>query len=211
MEYERFFIVGDIHGCLKMLKKLLNKIDWHPDRDKLFFLGDYIDRGEDSKGVIDLLMEISSISPHVQCLMGNHEELFLDYIEGEDSETFFVNGGAETLKSYGMVNEISITPEHISFLKSLQLMIELDDYYIVHAGFQPGIDIQEQSATDLLWIREPFIYSDYDFGKTIIFGHTPFSFPLVMNNKIGLDTGAVFGNRLTCLELPVMKFHSVEA
>ena len=80
---------------------------------------------------------------------------------------------------------------------------------MVHAGFRPKVPIKEQSLDDMVWIREPFIYSDYDFGKKVVFGHTPFSEPMVMENKIGLDTGAVYGNRLTCLELPEMRFHSV--
>jgi len=211
MDSERYFIIGDIHGCLGMLKTLIGKIDWHPDRDTLIFLGDYIDRGEDSKGVIDFIIELLSMSPNVQCLIGNHESIFLSYLEGEDEELFLLNGGGATLNSYRMNGETYIPLDHISFLKSLKVIIELDDYYIVHAGFKPGVEIQEQSLEDCLWIREPFIFSDYDFGKKIIFGHTPFYVPLLMDNKIGLDTGAVFGNRLTCLEIPNMKFHSVEA
>ena len=209
MENEKIFIVGDIHGCLGMFKRLMDKIDWQPDRDSLIFLGDYIDRGEDSKGVVDFLLELMDNSSNVQCLMGNHESLFLNYLEGGDIDTFIYNGGDTTLASYGFDGEIDISNEHISFLKSLQTLIELEDYYIVHAGFLPGVEIQGQSPSDLLWIREPFIFSDYDFGKKVIFGHTPFSEPLMMDNKIGLDTGAVFGNKLTCLELPNMKFHSV--
>jgi len=211
MDSERYFIIGDVHGCLGMLKNLIGKIDWHPDRDTLIFLGDYIDRGEDSKGVIDFLIELLSVSPNVQCLIGNHESIFLRYLEGEDEGLFLINGGAATLSSYRMNGETYIPQDHVSFLKSLKVIVELDDYYIVHAGFKPGIEIQEQSLEDCLWIREPFIFSDYDFGKKIIFGHTPFYVPLLMDNKIGLDTGAVFGNRLTCLEIPNMKFHSVEA
>ena len=103
-----------------------------------------------------------------------------------------------------------IPPEHRVFLNGLKHWIELDDYYVVHAGFRPEVGIEEQTLQDLLWIREPFIYSSHDFGKKVIFGHTPFYDPLIMENKIGLDTGAVYGNRLTCLELPAMKFHSVE-
>lgn len=211
MESKRSFIIGDIHGCLGMFKSLVDKIDWHPDKDVLIFLGDYVDRGEDSKGVIDFLFELMSASSHVQCLMGNHESLFLGYIEGDEEDLFFLNGGKETLASYSTNGEIYIPQAHISFLKSLKVMIELDDYYIVHAGLMPGIGIREQSTRDCLWIRDPFIFSEYDFGKKIIFGHTPFASPLVMDNKIGLDTGAVFGNKLTCLEIPNMKFHSVEA
>jgi serine/threonine protein phosphatase 1 len=211
MENERLFIIGDIHGCLGALKNLIEKIKWHPDRDGLIFLGDYVDRGRDSKGVIDLLIELSSESPHVRFLMGNHEDLFLEYLHGGDIEIYLFNGGGATLRSYGNHDRIAVPHEHVSFLKSLELYIELDNYWIVHAGLRPGVEIQEQSLQDLLWIREPFIMSDYDFGKTVIFGHTPFSVPFVMDNKIGLDTGAVFGNRLTCLELPARKFHSVSA
>jgi serine/threonine protein phosphatase 1 len=211
MKNEKLFIVGDIHGCLDALENLMKKIDWHPDRDGLIFLGDYVDRGRDPKGVIDLLIELSKESPHVRFLMGNHEALFLEYLDGGDADLYLYNGGASTLRSYGKNKGIAVPKEHLSFLQSLEPYIELDDYWIVHAGLQPGIEIQEQSLQDLLWIREPFIMSDYDFGKTVIFGHTPFSVPFIMENKIGLDTGAVFGNRLTCFELPARKFHSVNA
>jgi serine/threonine protein phosphatase 1 len=89
-------------------------------------------------------------------------------------------------------------------------MVELEQYYIVHAGFRPYIKIKDQSLKDMVWIREEFIYSDYNFGKVVIFGHTPLNSPLIMKNKIGIDTGAVFGNYLTCLELPKRTFHSVK-
>jgi serine/threonine protein phosphatase 1 len=143
--------------------------------------------------------------------MGNHENVFMNYLQGRDVGTFFSNGGETTLASYGRYGEDSIPPEHIAFFNSLHPMIELEDYYVVHAGFQPGVAISGQDLEDLLWIREPFIFSQYDFGKRVVFGHTPFSQPYIADNKIGLDTGAVFGNRLTCLELPGMTFHSVKA
>ncbi len=210
MEGERAFIIGDIHGCLGMLNRLMDTIDWRPDRDRLIFLGDYIDRGTDSKGVVDFVLVLLKQSPFVQCLLGNHESGFLDFLSGGDIKTFLINGGETTLKSYQRDGEILIPPDHISFYQSLRPWIELEDHYVVHAGFRPGVKIDDQSLEDLIWIRDPFIYSDYDFGKKVIFGHTPFYEPLVTHNKIGLDTGAVYGNRLTCLELPQMKFHSVE-
>jgi serine/threonine protein phosphatase 1 len=211
MDNKRTFIIGDIHGCLGILKGLMDKIDWDPDKDGLIFLGDYIDRGRDSKGVIDYILGLKRMSQNIRCLMGNHEELFLNYINGDDEGSFLYNGGVSTLTSYYEAGNREIDPAHIDFLKSLLLMIELDEYYIVHAGFKPGVNIPDQSVKDTLWIREPFIFSDYNFGKRIIFGHTPFSSPLIMDNKIGLDTGAVFGNKLTSLELPALKFYSVEA
>jgi serine/threonine protein phosphatase 1 len=207
----RTFIIGDIHGCLGLLKGLMDKIDWDPRNDNLVFLGDYIDRGRESRGVVDYIIGLKKISPNIQCLMGNHEELFLNYINGDDDGTFLYNGGVNTLTSYFEGDSIHIDPDHLFFLKSLSIMVELDEYYIVHAGFKPGVDVKDQTTKDKLWIREPFIFSDHDFGKRIIFGHTPFSSPLIMDNKIGLDTGAVYGNKLTCLEIPAMKFYSIEA
>lgn len=212
MKEERIFIIGDIHGCLDMLKRLMDSIDWNPVRDRLIFLGDYIDRGEDSKGVIEFMLGVSRMSEKVDCLLGNHEVIFLDYLSGQDARTFLENGGKSTLQSYHFPEgRDGIPPKHVEFLKALKPWVELEEYYVVHAGMRPGATMEMQNRDDLVWIRDPFIFSDYDFGKRVIFGHTPFSEPLVMNNKIGLDTGAVYGNRLTCLELPSLLFHHVEA
>ena len=214
MENRRTFVVGDIHGCLSMLARLMDKIDWRAEQDNLIFLGDYVDRGADSKGVVDFILELRRISPHVQCLVGNHEELFLDFLNGGSLQAFLANGGLRTMESYKLKDhpeKPSIPAEHLRFFESLHPWIELQEYYLVHAGFRPGVDMDKQALEDMIWIREPFIFSDYDFGKPVIFGHTPFVEPLVAENRIGLDTGAVYGNRLTCLELPAMRFHSVEA
>jgi len=209
MNNKKTFIMGDIHGCRNMLEGMLGKIDWDPEKDDLIFIGDYIDRGDDSKGVVDTLIKLKSMSQNVQCLMGNHESMFLDYLSGVDEESFLLNGGIATLNSYKKNGEVNIPCEHISFYESLKSMIEMKSYYIVHAGFNPGIEIEKQTEKDKLWIREDFIFSEYDFGKKIIFGHTPFSLPFIMDNKIGLDTGAVFGNKLTCVELPDENFYYV--
>lgn len=207
--------MGDVHGCLDMLRRLIDKIDWRPDEDSLIFLGDYIDRGADSKGVVDYVLELTKVSVRVQCIMGNHENILLDFLNTGEPRLLIMNGGIPTLESYQAANKNVDDPmiphDHAAFFKSLPTYIELEDYYVVHAGFRPDVAIEDQSLEDLIWIREPFIFSDYDFGKTVIFGHTPIAEPLMMDNKIGLDTGAVYGNRLTCLELPRMKFHSVEA
>ncbi|MBW2028077.1 MAG: serine/threonine protein phosphatase [Deltaproteobacteria bacterium] len=212
---ERTFIIGDVHGCLIMLKRLVDKIDWRPGKDRLIFLGDYIDRGEDSRGVIDYIIALSKVSPHVQCLLGNHESSFLSFLEGGDVRPFLLNGGETTLRCYDVYDTAemhNIVPhDHLVFLRSLRPWIELDDYYVVHAGFRPGVALDNQRLDDMVWIREEFLLSGYDFGKTVIFGHTPFAEPFVTKGKIGLDTGAVYGNKLTCLELPSFKFHWVEA
>ncbi len=215
MTDQKIFIIGDIHGCLDMLKRLMDKIDWSPGKDRLIFLGDYIDRGKDPKGVVDYILDLKRQSSLVECLKGNHEAMLLDFITGRDRFMFIINGGWKTLESYGMYetdeDDSAIPPEHRAFYESLKLYIELEDYYIVHAGFKPRLDIAKQTEDELLWIRKSFVSSKYDFGKRVLFGHTPFKEPLIKKNKIGLDTGAVYGNKLTCLELPELKFHSVEA
>lgn len=215
MEKKKIFIIGDIHGCLDALKRLMDKIPWRPDRDRLIFLGDFIDRGKNSKDVVDYVLALHRCSSQIDCLIGNHEVLFLDYMDGNDRGLYFLNGGWSTLESYRAEKpegKGSLIPsDHMSFYRSLKTYLELEDYYVVHAGFRPGVEIEKQLLEDMTWIREPFIYSDYDFGKRVIFGHTPFHEPLVLKNKIGLDTGAVYGNRLTCLELPDLRFYSVKA
>lgn len=213
MSAEKIFVVGDVHGCLGMLKNLIDKIKWDPSKDRLIFIGDYIDRGEDPRGVIDFVLKLKEDSALVQCLIGNHEQMLLDYLSGNDPETYILNGGGTTLMSYDRVRrseeEPLIPSSHLDFISSLMPMIELDHYYIVHAGFRPNVNIEDQDLFDMIWIRDEFLSSDYDFGKVVIFGHTPFHNPIIMKNKMGIDTGAVFGNRLTCLELPEIKFHSV--
>jgi serine/threonine protein phosphatase 1 len=215
MEKEKIFIIGDIHGCLDALKRLMDKIPWRPDRDRLIFLGDFVDRGKNSKGVVDYVLSLHRYSSQIDCLIGNHEVLLLNYMDGNDRGLYFLNGGWSTLESYMAEKPegkgLLVPEDHMSFYRSLKTYLELEDYYVVHAGFRPGVEIEKQNLEDMTWIREPFIYSDYEFGKRVIFGHTPFREPLVLENKIGLDTGAVYGNRLTCLELPDLRFYSVEA
>jgi serine/threonine protein phosphatase 1 len=214
--YERTFIIGDIHGCRRLLERLLERIGWVPGKDRLVFVGDYLDRGEDPKGVVDLLLELSSgRSGDVECLMGNHEGLFLEFLETGDPRLCLANGGLSTFRSYGIEEYIPgrklIPDEHLHFFKSLKFYLDLGEFLVVHAGLRPGIPLERQSPEDLLWIRETFIDSEQDFGKVVVFGHTPFYEPLEMENKIGLDTGAVHGNKLTCLELPERRFISVNA
>lgn len=204
----RIFAIGDIHGCLDKLLDLLNLIDWDPEDDTLVFIGDYIDRGPDSAGVIEHILGMRHWSDRIICLLGNHEQLLLDFLAGQNTQTFLYNGGQATIESYGGPDE-GIPQSHYDFLESLAHYYETGDYIFVHAGLRDGILLEDQDPHDLLWIRDEFISSDYDHGKRVIFGHTPLREPLVQPNKIGIDTGAVFGGRLTCLELPRLKFYSV--
>ena len=200
MHYEKIFVIGDIHGCLDMLNRLMDKIPWRPDKDLLVFLGDYIDRGEASKAVVDYMIALKRCFPNVDCLLGNHDAMFLDYLNKRDIDQYLLNCGGSTLMCYGITkpgNEGNkVPPDHIEFFSSLKPYIEAEDYYFVHAGFRPRVEIEKQSLQDMLWIREPFINSHFDFGKKIIFGHTPLQEPLVMKNKIGIDTSAVYGKTI---------------
>ena len=104
MEKEKIFIVGDIHGCLDPLKRLMEKIPWRPDRDRLIFLGDFVDRGKNSKGVVDYVLALHRCSSQIDCLVGNHEVLLLNYMDGNDRGLYFLNGGWSTLESYRAEN-----------------------------------------------------------------------------------------------------------
>lgn len=222
---ERMFVIGDIHGCLKKLEQLWDRIDIRAGKDQLIFLGDYIDRGEDSSGVLDYLLQLKKTHADTIFIMGNHEKMFMDFLAGVDRALFIYNGGESTIKSYiGRVDNfwsnargisddealgLLVPEQHRVFLQELQPYYETENYIMVHAGLRYGIPLEEQSLDDLVWIREEFIYSEADFGKTVVFGHTPFVRPLVLENKIGIDTGAVYGNSLTCLILPELEFVSV--
>lgn len=204
----RILAIGDIHGCLNKLEALMSTINWRPEEDILVFIGDYVDRGPDSAGVIEYILGLKKQSERIICLMGNHEALFLDFIEGKNEELFISAGGRPTISSYGGTDK-GVPRSHFEFLKSLVYYYETEDYIFVHAGLRDGIPLAEQDREDLLWIRSEFLWSDYNHDKRIVFGHTPFRRPLIQTNKIGIDTGAVYDGRLTCVELPRARFYSV--
>lgn len=207
------FAVGDIHGCYDKLRLLMDKIGLDPEKDLLLFIGDYVDRGEKSVEVMEFLIGLKNQVKNLIFLKGNHEDMLENYLSGHDRFTYLMNGGQLTLDGYlnrrRPGDPHPIPKEHIDFLKSLTLYYETDRYIFVHAGIRKKIPLDRQDTYDLLWIRSEFIKSDYDFGKQVVFGHTPFSKPLVQSNKIGIDTGAVYGNKLTCVKLPDMEFIQV--
>lgn len=208
---ERIFAIGDIHGCYDPLVRLLGRIpiDW--SRDRLVFMGDYIDRGPKSFEVVQHLIELQERQPGTVFLKGNHEQMLADYLSGRDRMTYLYNGGQETLDSYlrnaSAPGRYPIPEAHLRFFDSLRLMFETENYIFVHAGLRKGLPPEKQRPEDLLWIREHFIDSRHAFGKRVVFGHTPFDEPRVEPNKIGIDTGAVYGNKLTCVQLPEEKFY----
>jgi len=211
----RIFAVGDIHGCLDQLKEMISLLDIDRNQDTLVFIGDYIDRGPDSKGVLDFILELKKEMKTVVCLRGNHEEMFLDfYLEQKNGPLFLLNGGRNTLSSYRMKKTdqgyaARLPDAHLHFLKTLPLYFEAGNFLFVHAGLRPGIPLKKQDPHDLLWIRDEFFLSHADFPKVVVFGHTPFPRPFLMENKIGIDTGAVYGGQLTCVRLPDGRFYQV--
>lgn len=204
----RLLAIGDIHGCLAQLTALLDLVAPTAD-DRLVFLGDYIDRGPDSAGVIDCLLRLRQQFSQTVFLRGNHEQMFSDFLAGRDSLRFLLNGGEQTLRSYLNGDRWPIPPEHRRFLDGLANFHSEDDFIFVHAGLRPKVAIAEQSVDDLLWIRQEFLAAEEDWEKTVVFGHTPFLQPLQERRRLGLDTGCVYGRQLTCCEVRSRQFWSV--
>jgi serine/threonine protein phosphatase 1 len=207
------YAIGDIHGCLDHLERLLEEVNPDLHRYKLVFIGDYIDRGPNSRGVVDYIINLRKMYPaqNIICLKGNHEVMLLDFLNGLNRELFLLNGGRSTLREYwgeywDRSSDLRLPPDHEEFYLSLKKYYETPDYIFVHGGLKPGVPLNEQDEEDLFWIRGEFIASFEDFGRPVVFGHTPLRYPLVMPNKIGIDTGCVYGNFLTCIRLPEEKF-----
>lgn len=210
------FAIGDIHGCADKLERLLARLPFDRARDTLVVLGDYLDRGPDSRRVLDQLCDLRAQGVQLVALMGNHEALLLEYHKSGDQALLpYMRrlGLTETLESYGGANlpelaALSFLPAaHRDFLFSLLPYWETEEYLFVHAGLRPGVPLREQSLGDLCEVRDPFLHDDSDYGKRVIFGHTPFATPLVTPHKIGIDTGAGYGRLLTAVELPAVRFY----
>ncbi len=197
---KKTYAIGDVHGCLEPLRALMAKLSLRRT-DELLFIGDYIDRGPDSKGVVDFVMELRKSRPgKVTCLLGNHEWMLLNHLDGTDPVSWLQNGGQATLASYG--GEDKIPYAHREFFHSLSPLHRTDDYLFVHAGIRPGVPLEAQSTEDMLWIRRECYLFPGRFNPPIVFGHTPLREVLNQEDRIGIDTGCVFGGKLTCLVLP---------
>jgi serine/threonine protein phosphatase 1 len=210
----KIFAIGDIHGCLEKLKELMNKIRIDKNNDTIIFIGDYIDRGKSSREVVDYVIRLQGEYKNTICLLGNHEYMLTRYLECVDEGIYLGNGGINTLQSYGISlsdgikeRKRKIPGKHRQFFESLLPYYETDDYIFVHAGIKPELPMKEQTMDDLLWIRYDFVESEEDFGRIVVFGHTPLMSPLLEKNKIGIDTGAVYSGKLTCVELPKVKIY----
>lgn len=216
---KRIYAIGDIHGCADLLDDLLNIIADDADgaERQLIFLGDYVDRGPDSCGVIERLIALKKEAPDAVFLKGNHEALMLDYLSAPDqTEQWLDWGGEETLKSYGILpisgrtNEDlaatlkeTLPEDHLSFLRSLALMHLEGDYLFVHAGLRPGVALDDQREEDILWIRKKFHKADTNErpDQVVVHGHHPVEKPLDAGWRIDVDTGACWSGRLTAVAL----------
>jgi serine/threonine protein phosphatase 1 len=218
---QRIYAIGDIHGCIDPLKSLMTAIARDARRTSeevsLVFLGDYVDRGPDAKGVVDYLLGVAS-EFKTYFVRGNHDQALLDFIADPQSYLGWKDFGAgETLRSYGVAAPETLhedtlialrdgllraLPEtHLHFFSHLLPLVEIGDYVLVHAGIDPIKPLAQQNARDLMEIRETFLSSDADFGKVVVHGHTPGGSPVHRDNRICIDTGVYITGKLTAVRL----------
>lgn len=217
----QLFVVGDIHGCVRELDALLNGLPMSGG-DAMVFLGDYVDRGAFSNEVVRLLLELRDAGMlQTTFLKGNHEDMFLAYMGfgGHHGTAFPYNGGMDTLASYGMdpltpgpTVAAKLPSEHLAFFRALEVKRLAPPFLMVHAGIDPARSLADQQDEDMLWIRERFISYTHGLPYTVCFGHTPRREVFVdLPYKIGLDTGCVYGNYLSCIELSEPRLFQVQA
>jgi serine/threonine protein phosphatase 1 len=219
------YAVGDIHGrvdLLSELHRLITEDASHltPGTEKLVvYVGDYVDRGMESRQVVDLLLDLPLPGFTAVHLLGNHDAWLLSFlVDAQIGPTWLRYGGDATLLSYGVSVGLQrddagiydklqadlrqrVPRRHVDFLQSLELSYETGDFLFVHAGVRPTLPLDRQTAEDLLWIREPFLSWRRDLPKVVVHGHTVGADPIVRNNRIGIDTGACWTGCLTCLVL----------
>jgi serine/threonine protein phosphatase 1 len=220
-EGTRLYAVGDIHGRLDLLSELERRIADDAAasgaaRNAIVYLGDYIDRGDQSREVVDRLIDQPLPGFERALLLGNHEDSMLQFlVDVQIGPAWLGFGGAATLLSYGVRPPSSdrdlvraqeelrakLPERHLAFLRGLQLYHVEGDYYFVHAGVRPGVKLDDQRPSDLLWIRDEFLRSRRDFGKIVVHGHTITEAPEIRRNRIGIDTGAFASGTLTSLVL----------
>jgi len=218
----RLYCVGDIHGRLDLLRELHQRIaaggEGFDGGRTLVYLGDYIDRGPQSRGVIDELLDRPLPGFETVHLLGNHEQTLLDFLEyPKQAAGWLIWGGRETLRSYGVTTGLdhmgddmellrdrfraNLPGRHLDFYRDMKLSYSAGDYLFVHAGIRPGVPLQEQRESDLLWIRNEFIDSGERHSHVVVHGHTISEEVEFRPNRIGIDTGAFYTGVLTALVL----------
>jgi serine/threonine protein phosphatase 1 len=211
---ESIVAIGDIHGCARTLETLWNKLK--PYKNSIHvFVGDYIDRGPSSRQVVDFLLEVRH-DRNCVFLRGNHEAMLLDALHNNRRENWMYNGGDTTLRSYNHAKSAKDIPEsHLQFYEETKLYYETENYFFVHAGVPPDQTIEkslnnERSQDFFLWGRDHLNAFDVPWEKTVVFGHTPRSFPIQKKKMIGIDTGCVYNElgfgKLTAVLLPENTF-----
>jgi len=218
---QRVYAIGDIHGRLDLFEQLLALIQSDdaaraPADTRLVLLGDLIDRGPESRGVVERAMALMQ-GGKVRVLAGNHEEMLLGSLQDEETLRHFLrHGGKETMFSYGLtqddystakldllrqrLNEL-VPPSHIAFMRGMENQIAYGDYLFVHAGIRPGVPLDEQTVSDLRWIRREFLDHDEPYSHVVVHGHTIADEPVIRPNRVGIDTGAFASGRLTAIGL----------
>jgi serine/threonine protein phosphatase 1 len=213
------YVIGDIHGRSKLLDQLLSDVPWDLAGDKLVFLGDLIDRGNDAPGVLNRVMELVKRNPNIVVLRGNHEQMLLDCLDYGDLQWLIPeNGGLATLSAYGFeldqlkdVSDIKIPEEHVEFLRSLPFYHEDEQAIYVHAGLIPGEHPSDTDADVLVWTRDLDFFKGYD-GKLCFFGHTPTAFLpregrsrrwgiYIHQSCVGIDTSGEDASPLSCIQV----------
>ena len=213
------YVIGDIHGRSKLLEQLISNVPWDISKDKIVFLGDLIDRGDDAPGVVSRVMELVEGNPNIVVLRGNHEQMLLDCLDYGDLHWLIPeNGGLATLSSYGIeleqlkdISDIRIPDEHIEFMRSLPYFHEDEQAIYVHAGLVPEIHPSETDTDVLVWTRDLDFFKGYD-GKLCFFGHTPTAFLpregrnrrwgiYIHNSCVGIDTSGEEGSPLSCVQV----------
>jgi serine/threonine protein phosphatase 1 len=219
----RAYAIGDVHGRLDLMLELLRRIEDDnasrgPAKTYLVFLGDLVDRGPDSRGVVDTLINNPPRFGRPVFLKGNHEEFFLNVLEGDEAvvQRWLTYGGSECAESYGVASTwtldatpgaimdrliAQVPPEHVKFLSQMADTFRFGDYLFVHAGVRPGVELEKQVSGDLRWIREGFLEDTSDHGVVVVHGHTIVEAPEERPNRIGIDTGAYRSGLLTAIGL----------
>ncbi|MCO5063334.1 MAG: serine/threonine protein phosphatase [Rhizobiaceae bacterium] len=221
----RLYAVGDVHGRLDLLQSMLGRIDAEIERDRpadwrIIMLGDYVDRGPDSRGVLDELIRRRQDDERFITLAGNHDAGFLGFLDSPDPSGLFIDfGGVQTARSYGVklkrpgglgigqsdkrfvessaLLQKAVPAEHVSFLRTLPRGCFAGDYFFCHAGIRPGIPLEDQNKDDLIWIRNDFLLYPNLHPKVIVHGHTPVERPDIHDNRVNIDTRAFESGVLT--------------
>lgn len=219
--YPEIIAIGDIHGCAASNEALLLTLDEkYEDKPTYVFLGDYTDRGPNSKRAVEQLIAFE-VDHECIFLRGNHDQMLLDAYENNEWDLWLANGGNTTLRNYDSeAGKFNLPTDHYEFFKSTTLYWETEDYFFVHGGLNPAMTIKENLQDDyereqFLWQRDHVHARRNKWEKTVVFGHTPVKKPLVRDNMIGIDTGCVYARRgfgvLTAVTLPEMEFIEQES